>query len=267
MNDRRPGMYYVPNEGMRYWDGEIWSESEPRSVDTEAAVAAEKPTANRPAGGKKVLPWLVAGVAVTAAGVMAALLVMGGGPGADLASASEASAAAGTSTPAASAPHATAKKKPSAPPSTRPSTKATKKPSAPPSTKPAPAQAPKPASTFDDEYARIIAGRIVRDVTTADERMLDRPDIRGDSAMAFLSKDMGNLEEAGLPDVKDQAHYVALVRTLGQFYDKAEWQLMENQITEAAATYTVAREATSELLIILNPVLGTKHKLPAWSWM
>jgi hypothetical protein len=260
-------MYYVPNEGMRYWDGEEWSESEPRSRDTEVAVVAEQPTANRAAGGNSVLPWLVAGVAMVAAAVMAALLVIGGSPGAELASASEASAGARASTPAASPPRATATKKTSRPSSTKPATRATSKPSRPPSTKPAPAQAPEPVSTFDDEYARIVAGRIVRDIATADERMLDRPDIGGDSAMAFLSKDMGNLEKAGLPDVKDRAHYVALVRTLGQFYDKAEWQLSEDQITEAAATYTVARKATSELLTILNPVLGTKHKLPAWSWL
>ena len=224
MNDRRPGMYYVPKEGMRYWDGESWSKSEPRSHDPEAAVSADIPAANRPNGGKKVLPWLVAGVAVIAAGVMAALLVIGGGASGALASTSEAIAALVSPSPASSLARLFATN--SVPPGdcgeeglTTPvnqaATKATKKPSRPSSTKPAPTQAPKPASNFDDDYARDIAGRIVRDIASADERMLDRPDIRGDSAMAFLSKDMGNLEEAGLPDVKDQAHYVALVQTLG----------------------------------------------------
>ncbi len=275
MNDRRPGMYYVPNEGMRYWDGESWSESEPPRDDSErskAPQAAEEASIARRAGRKGVLPWVIAGIAVIAAGAMAALLVIGGGARGALAFATETpDSAKDVSSPAASRPAAPAtEKKSSRPASTTPAspraTAPTAKQSRPPATKPAPTRAPKPVSTFDDDYARLMAGRIVEDIATADERMLDRP-LNAANTMGFLSDTMSNLEGAGVPDVKDEAHYVALVRTLSDFYDKAEWQLSEDQITEAAATYTVARGATSELLTLLNPVLGTKHKLAAWSWM
>jgi len=37
MKDRRPGTYYFPNEGLRYWDGEEWSESEPRPDNPEGS--------------------------------------------------------------------------------------------------------------------------------------------------------------------------------------------------------------------------------------
>ena len=84
--------------------------------------------------------------------------------------------------------------------------------------------------------------------------------------MGFLSADMQRLLNAGMPPVKDQAHYYALVTTLGQFYDKAAKKLPDDFIG-AAATYTVARNNTTELLGLLNPILGTKHALPAWTFM
>ena len=59
------------------------------------------------------------------------------------------------------------------------------------------------------------------DIATADERFSDRPDLGADRTMAFLSANMERLLNAGMPPVKDQAHYYALVTTLGQFYDKA----------------------------------------------
>ncbi len=276
MNDRRPGMYYVPNEGMRYWDGESWSRSEPLRDDSERSKspeAAEEASMGRRARRKGILPWVVAGIAVIAAGAMAALLVIGGGASGALAFATGTpDSAKDVSSPAASKSAAPATKKKSSRPASTTSVSpraiapTAKKQSRPPATKAAPTKAPKPVSTFDDDYARLMTGRIVEDIATADERMLDRP-LNAGNTMGFLSDTMSNLEGAGVPDVKDQVHYVALLRTLGQFYDKAEWQLSEDQITEAAATYTVARKATSELLTILNPVLGTKHKLPVWSWM
>jgi hypothetical protein len=106
----------------------------------------------------------------------------------------------------------------------------------------------------------------VRDVATADERFSDRPDLGADRTMEFLSTDMARLLDAGMPPVKDQAHYYALVTTLEDFYGKAAAQLPDD-VTGAAATYTVARQATNELLGLLNPVLGTRHVLPKWNFM
>jgi len=301
MNDRRPGTYYVPNEGLRYWDGEQWLEDEPQPNGSErpdALDAAQQPTGDRRARGRRALPWAATFMAVIASVVIGKLLLLGGGAGAAFATASDAITAlvspsptspADASAPVRSTPATPATKKPSPAPSTAarsssPAAKATKKPLRPPSTTAAPARpvapatkkpsppspakpsttaAPEPADNFDDAYAREIAVRIVEDIATADERMLDRPR-NARTTMASLSEDMGNLEEAGLPDVKDQVDYVALIRTLGEFYDEAEWELSEDQITEAVARYTIARKATSELLTTLNPVLGTQHQLPAW---
>jgi hypothetical protein len=295
MNDRRPGTYYVPNEGLRYWDGEQWLEDEPQPNGSERPDAAQQPTGGRRARGRRALPWAATCMAVIASVVIGKLL-LGGGAATALATASDAITAlvspsptspADASAPVRSAPAVPATKKPSPAPSARSTSaaKATKKPLRPPSTTAAPARpvapatkepsppspakpaataAPEPADNFDDAYAREIAVRIVEDIATADERMLDRPR-NARTTMASLSEDMGNLEEAGLPDVKDQVDYVARIRTLGEFYDEAEWELSDDQITEAVARYTIARKATSELLTTLNQVLGTKHQLPAWS--
>jgi hypothetical protein len=299
MNDRRPGTYYVPNEGLRYWDGEQWLEVEPQPNGSErpdALDAAQQPTGGRHARGRRALPWAATCMAVIASVVIGTLLQLGGWAGTALATASDAITAlvspsptshADASAPVRSTPAtpvtkkhspapsarstsaAKATKKPLRPPSTtaapaRPVAPATKKPSPPSPAKPAATAAPEPADNFDDAYAREIAVRIVEDIATADERMLDRPG-NARTTMASLSEDMGNLEEAGLPDVKDQVDYVALIRTLAESYHEAEWELSDDQITEAVARYTIARKATSELVTTLNQVLGTKHRLPAWS--
>lgn len=159
-----------------------------------------------------------------------------------------------TSRPAAtSKPSATKPKSTSAlPVATRVTTKAT-----------IPAEAP---DSFDESYARTVAGNIVEDIGTADERFSDHPEIGASTTMDFLAGDMGRLLDAGMPPVKDQAHYYALVTTLQKFYSKAADQLPDD-VTGAAATYTVARENTGELLSLLNPVIGTKYKLGQWSFM
>ena len=90
MKDRRPGTYYFPNEGLRYWDGEEWSESEPRPDNPEGSNAqhAAAESGSRPAGRKGNLPWVIAGTAVIAAGAVAVLLMIGGGADGDPVSAS-----------------------------------------------------------------------------------------------------------------------------------------------------------------------------------
>ena len=96
MTDRRRGMYYVPNEGMRFWDGEEWAEEEPPPEDSErpnAPHTVQASTVTRRAGRKGVLPWVVAGITGIAVGVLATLLVIGGVASEALASTSEAIAA------------------------------------------------------------------------------------------------------------------------------------------------------------------------------
>lgn len=127
-------------------------------------------------------------------------------------------------------------------------------------------RAPAAIDDFDKAYAGLVTADLVDDIATADERFLDQPKLGASTTMGFLSADMGRLLNAGMPPMADKAHYYALVTTLENFYGQAADQLPEDVIG-AAATYTVARQSTSELLGLLNPVLGTKYALARWSFM
>jgi outer membrane biosynthesis protein TonB len=183
-----------------------------------------------------------------------------------------------TTAPQTTTPEASPTPAPAVAPASAPAVAPVPGPAPAPAAAPAPAPAPAPAAApapedpppaavdnFDKAYARTVTADIVSDIATADERFLDQPEIGTTTTMGFLSADMGRLLNAGMPPVANKAHYVALVSTLESFYAKASDQLPDDVIG-AAATYTVARQATSELLGLLNPVLGTNHTLPAWSF-
>lgn len=290
----QPGWYYqVGEDRVRYWDGESWRDEEGNGHAAGALVPA--PSATQELTGRHgkghraraglLIATCVALVATGAVGGAAALTVL------NTKNAATALTAAGQngnatrspapitavpssagSTPPAPTTHAPmTPNKPATPPkpaasvkATRPSPTTTRRP-APAVTQRAPVPAPTTADAFDKAYARIVAKNIVEDIATADERFTDSPEIGASSTMNFLSADMGRLLDAGLPPVKDEAHYYALVTTLEDFYGKAATQLPDD-VLGAAATYTVARERTAELLGLLNPVLGTKHALPEWSF-
>ncbi|WP_442294667.1 hypothetical protein [Terrabacter sp. 2RAF25] len=134
-----------------------------------------------------------------------------------------------------------------------------------PATMPARDPDPPEASSFDLEYARLVVRYIVEDIATADARMVD-PSTTTTATMTFLAEDMDKLQDAGIPPVSDPARYLARVQVLGQFYAKAAVLLPDDAIG-AVAAYMVAREDTSKLLAVLNPILGTHHKLPPWKFM
>ncbi|HZK05928.1 MAG TPA: SH3 domain-containing protein [Actinomycetaceae bacterium] len=134
----------------------------------------------------------------------------------------------------------------------------------PPAPKPAPTT--NPAASFDVKRATTVVGWIVADIATADERMLDRPEIGGATTMGSLAQDMRYLADAGMPPVADPANYYGRVTALEERYTIARDLLYADNTMEAAAAYSVARENTQTLLDVLNPVLGTSHQLPAWSW-
>jgi hypothetical protein len=110
----------------------------------------------------------------------------------------------------------------------------------------------------------VIAARIVEDIADADERFLDGRGLGAKSTMDFLEEDMDRLLSCGIPNVPDESYYYATVATLRSFYGKASDQL-PHDVIRAAATYTVTREQTSELLDMLNAVLDTQFVLPPWS--
>jgi hypothetical protein len=128
-----------------------------------------------------------------------------------------------------------------------------------------PVDPPPATDAFDKACAKVIAGRVVEDVATGDARFMDRPDLGAATTMGFLSTDMEDLLNCGMPRVADQATYYATVTTLRDFYAKAGDQLPQD-VDGALATYSVARQHTGELLTVLNPILGTRYQLPPWSY-
>jgi hypothetical protein len=106
-------------------------------------------------------------------------------------------------------------------------------------------RAPAAVNDFDTVYASKVTTGLVDEVATADAGFLDHPEIDTSTAMGFLSSDMARLLNAGIPPVANKAHYFALVTTLEKIYGTAADQLPDN-VVGAAATYTVARQATSK---------------------
>ncbi|MFH5822256.1 hypothetical protein [Georgenia sp. AZ-5] len=131
---------------------------------------------------------------------------------------------------------------------------------------PAPAPAQTTEDNFHEDRAATVTEWLVEDVASADERFHDRPDIMGWAPLANLADNMDRLHDAGVPPGQDPAHYLARLATLQQFYDRAADEITYD-VPAAAATYTVARGHTQELLDALNPVLGTSHVLPPWSFL
>ena len=130
---------------------------------------------------------------------------------------------------------------------------------------PSPVAKPQPVDNFDKAYARTVTAALVRDIASADEYFLDRPEIGTSAVMQSLSDNMQRLLDAGMPPVASKARYYALVTTLEKFYGQAAGQLPDDVIG-GVSRYTVAREATPELFGMLNPVLGTKYALAKWSF-
>ena len=122
------------------------------------------------------------------------------------------------------------------------------------------------ANAFNKEYATSVATGIMTASANADAYFLDSPEIGTASMLWLLSNDMGRLATAGIPPGQDPATYLATLTTLGQFYANAASQISAS-IPQAAATYTVARGHTQELLKILNGATGASNHLPDWKFM
>ena len=195
MDDRQPGMYYVPYEGMRYWDGEKWTDQDPSAdsptlpptegsqVGTQSATEAARIRTGR--SGRVVMLC----IAMLAAGAAAVALASGSVSTSGLASAlgfpGEAEAAAApavaaqakvaTPTPAkgrasvkSSPPPAKAGKAPAAPrtdskssPSQPTTSQPTTESSAPRPAKPAPPRAPAPTPSTHQRTAADCLGYLV----------------------------------------------------------------------------------------------------------
>jgi hypothetical protein len=78
MDGRRPGWYYLPNEGMRYWDGDNWTYGEPQTPGLKRSsppAPAGKPVVGSSSSGKRTLTWLMVGFAVAAAAIVMTLVL------------------------------------------------------------------------------------------------------------------------------------------------------------------------------------------------
>ena len=116
------------------------------------------------------------------------------------------------------------------------------------------------AGAYDSDYADVIAGRIVEDIADLDEYMGDG--IAVQPALKMLAKDYEDLTSLGAPPGVDKANYLARVTTLQSFTEDAADVWYDDQML-ASTKYEVVRKETVPLLIQLNKVTSTKHKLPS----
>jgi hypothetical protein len=126
------------------------------------------------------------------------------------------------------------------------------------------AHAPAAVSDFDTGYATTVISDMVYEIGTSDAQFTVHPDIDMSTSLGFLSADMARLLNAGTPPVANTAHYFALVNTVARSYGTAADQVPDH-VVAAATAYSAARKATTELLGLLNPVLGTKFALATWT--
>ena len=81
-------------------------------------------------------------------------------------------------------------------------------------------------------------------------------------ALKMLAKDYEDLTSLGAPPGVDKANYLARVTTLQSFTEDAADVWYDDQML-ASTKYEVVRKETVPLLIQLNKVTSTKHKLPS----
>jgi hypothetical protein len=124
----------------------------------------------------------------------------------------------------------------------------------------APIGAPDEPAQFERDYIDKVAGNILEDIATIDERLGDG--IQVASAMNLLADSYSRLLTSPAPTGVDEADYYARVATLEQFARDAA-DLYEVDPIASAATYSVVRDQTQPLLDQINGWLGTSHTVPA----
>lgn len=115
------------------------------------------------------------------------------------------------------------------------------------------------ADDFDAAWAQECAGRVVRDMETVDERLLDG--ISVSSGLDLLSGSFDCFDDAGIPPGSDEAEYLSLVWTLSDFTSDAADLYWDDPMT-ATAKYQVVRENTESLFATINAATGSDYRVP-----
>jgi hypothetical protein len=123
----------------------------------------------------------------------------------------------------------------------------------------APSGAPGEPAQFERDYIDGVAGNILEDIASIDERLGDG--ILVASAMNMLADSYARLLTSPAPTGVDEADYYARVATLEQFARDAA-DLYEVDPIASAARYSVVRAETQPLLDQSNGWLGTSHTVP-----
>lgn len=126
----------------------------------------------------------------------------------------------------------------------------------------APAQPTTPAGTvprFNVDAAHYCAERILRDISTVDERVMDGGSVP--SALGLLASSYGCLADRGAPPGVDAADYLARLATLEDYALQAAASYPVDPL-QGVATYDVVRQETAPLLQMLNQAIGSDYTLP-----
>ncbi len=112
---------------------------------------------------------------------------------------------------------------------------------------------------FDEAYAVDTATRVVEDLETVDERLLDG--IAVASALYLLSDSYGYLGNAGVPPGVDAAEYVTQLDTLQTFAELAGDEYADDPVN-ASARYAVLKEETVIIFNQINAATGSNLQVP-----
>ncbi|MFK5645114.1 hypothetical protein ACI3ET_01180 [Ornithinimicrobium sp. LYQ121] len=127
---------------------------------------------------------------------------------------------------------------------------------------PRPTSPPRSTSTvgdFDVDWAHVCAERILRDIETVDERIVDGGAVG--SGLGLLASSYGCLADRGAPPGVDAGDYLPRLATLQDFATRAANTYLDDPM-EASATYSVVRQETAPVLQMLNEATGSAYALP-----
>ena len=117
------------------------------------------------------------------------------------------------------------------------------------------------APTYDRAYALTLAGNVIDDITSTDERVADGDWGSASSSLNLLADSFQRLGGEGFPRGVNHAKYYAQVKTLESFSRQASNEIFDDP-TAGSARYAVIREQTAPLMKTLNRALGSNLRLP-----
>jgi hypothetical protein len=122
------------------------------------------------------------------------------------------------------------------------------------------AATPAALSAYDVEDLNLYAGRVVRDITSLDERLTRNGAMT--MLLSMLAGHYTNLLDTAVPTGADPADYKSRCQTLANFANMAADEFANGDDLAGSAHYSVIRQETIPVLDAINKALGTTYALP-----